>query len=113
MLLYQGGYIVTYEYELKNIITREDDIEKVKRGLKTAVRRSNRFGDVGDEWELAGTTLRLENVYQQKLSDVTEEQARQEGYENLEEYKRAINQLHEEAVWHPDLKVWVHEFKIV
>lgn len=104
---------LTYEYELKNIITREEDIEKVKKELKTAVRRSNRFGDVGDEWELEGTTLRLEKVYQQKLKDVTEEQARQEGYESLEAYKKAINQIHEEAVWHSDLTVWVHEFKIV
>ena len=109
----RGGLLLSYEFELKNLITRNEDIEKVKQGLKTAVRRSNRFGDVGDEWQLAGKTLRLENVYQQKLAEVTDEHAKQEGYENLEAYKRAIYDIHEEAVWHPDMKVWVHEFKIV
>lgn len=104
---------MTYEYELKNLVTRKSDIEKIKQGLKTAVRRSNRFGNLGDEWELAGTTLRLENVYQQKLADVTDQHAQQEGYENLVAYQKAITSIHAEAIWNPEITVWVHEFKIV
>ena len=104
---------MTYSYELKNLITREKDIEKVKQGRKTAVRRSNRFGDVGDRWDLDGVTLELVNVYQQQLADVTDEHAKQEGYQHLEDYKQAITNIHQEAIWNPKLTVWVHEFKII
>lgn len=100
-----------YKYELTNLVTRTEDIEKMKTGEKTAVRRSNRFGNIGDTWEVDGEIFMLENVYKQKLGEVTEEHAKQEGYTSLEEYKKAITSIHEEAVWIPNLEVWVHEFK--
>lgn len=104
---------MSYKFELKNLVTIPEDIDKIKKGVKTAVRRSNRFGDIGDTWELDGETLTLENVYKQKLGEVTEENAKQEGYTCLEDYKEAITSIHEGSVWTPNLEVWVHEFKIV
>ncbi len=100
-----------YKYELSSLVTIPKDIEKIKKGEKTAQRRSNRFGDIGDTWEVDGEIFMLENVYQQRLGDVTEENAKEEGFNNLEEYKRAITSIHEGSVWTPNLKVWVHEFK--
>ena len=83
----------------------------MKKGEKTAVRRSNRFGNIGDTWEVDGEIFMLENVYKQKLGEVTEENAKQEGYASLEEYKQAITSIHDGSVWNPNLEVWVHEFK--
>jgi len=100
-----------YTYELSNLVTIQEDLEKIKRGEKTAVRRSNRFGNIGDTWEIDGEIYMLENVYRQKLGDVTEQDARDEGYSSLQEYIDAITSIHEESVWNPNLKVWVHEFK--
>lgn len=98
-------------FELKNLVTRKDDIKKIKAGKKSAVRRSNRFGEVGDTWELDGELFVLVNVYQQKLGNVTEANAKQEGYPNLDEYINGITSIHEGSVWDPEYKVWVHEFK--
>lgn len=100
-----------YKYELSNLVTIREDIEKIKRGEKKAVRRSNRFGNIGDTWEIDGEMYMLENVYRQKLGDVTEKNARDEGYDSLQDYIDAIASIHDESVWNPELKVWVHEFK--
>src|SRR5699024_4010272 len=96
---------------IRNMITREDMVNKVKEGDKTAIRRQKRFADVGDTFELAGSTYEITNVYQQQLKDVTEEDAQKEGFADLEAYKESITSIHEEAVWMPKLTVWVHEFK--
>lgn len=105
------GIVMEYKYELTSLVTRLEDIEKMKKGEKTAVRRSNRFGNIGDTWEVDGEIFMLENVYKQKLGEVTEENAKQEGYASLEEYKQAITSIHDGSVWNPNLEVWVHEFK--
>lgn len=102
--------------ELMNInqlITRADMIEKVKDGSKRAVRRSNRFAEIGDQFEVDGLVFEMIKIYQQQLGDVTEEDAHKEGFDSLEAYKESITSIHEGAVWVPKLKVWVHEFTAV
>lgn len=98
---------------INQLITREDMIDKVKTGKKRAVRRSNRFAEIGDQFEVDGQLFEMVNVYQQQLGDVTEEDAWKEGFESLDAYKESITSIHEDAVWVPKLKVWVHEFSAV
>lgn len=100
-----------HKLDINQLITREDMIEKVKTGKKTAIRRNNRYGDIGDTFKLADTMYELVNIYEQQLGDVTEENAKQEGFESLEAYKNSITSMHKNAVWVPKMNVWVHEFK--
>lgn len=69
------------------------------------------YADAGDELELDGHTFVIEDVYPQKLKTVTEENAKQEGYDNLEEYKKSLTSIHHGAVWEPEAVVWAHELK--
>jgi len=48
--------------------------------------------------------------YPQKLGDISPEDARKEGYSNLEEFKAAWIEIH--GKWDADLEVWVYEFKL-
>ncbi|WP_188454267.1 ASCH domain-containing protein [Virgibacillus oceani] len=95
--------------DINLLITKQKDIEKIINGEKTAVRRNDRYADKGDTLELDGHQFIVENVYHQKLGQVTEENARQEGYRNLDEYIQALTSIHHGSVWDPNLEVWAHE----
>src|SRR5699024_11740466 len=85
--------------DIRLMITREDMIGKVTSGEKTAIRRQQRFADVGDTFELEGSIFKITDVYQQQLGDVTNQDAQNEGLDSLEAYKKSITSIHERAVW--------------
>jgi hypothetical protein len=55
----------------------------------------------------------VERVYSQSLGELTDENARQEGYDTVEEYKQSILSYHPGMPWLPQMRVWVHEFRSV
>lgn len=96
---------------IDRLVTKENDIKKVIAGIKTATRRNRRYADIGEVMTLDGHQFVVNNVYSQSLGEVTEENAVQEGYENLEQYKESILSLHPGMRWVPKMNVWVHEFQ--
>lgn len=96
---------------IDRLVTLEDDVKKVLSGKKTATRRNRRYADKKEIMNLDGHEFIIENVYSQQLEEMTDEDAKQEGYENLDEYKNAILSIHPGMKWKPRFKVWVHEFK--
>lgn len=92
------------------LITKPEDIDKVIKGIKTATRRNGRYANVGEIMNLDDQQFLIERVYTQKLGDLTDDDARQEGFRNLEEYKESILSLHPGMRWAPKMEVWVHEF---
>ncbi|MFC4322532.1 ASCH domain-containing protein [Litchfieldia salsa] len=95
---------------IERLITKGDDIKLVLEGRKTATRRNGRYADVGEVMELEGKQFTVEAVYSQSLGDLTDDHARQEGFESVEEYKETILSYHPGMPWLPTMKVWVHEF---
>jgi hypothetical protein len=95
------------------LVTLPADVEKVLTGEKTATRRNGRYADVGEIMTLQGKDFVVENVYSQSLGELTEENARQEGFASLEDYKQSILSIHPGMPWVPQMKVWVHEFRPV
>nr|WP_134683801.1 ASCH domain-containing protein [Brevibacillus migulae] len=98
---------------IDRMITLPADIEKVIKGQKTATRRNGRYADVGEIMELQGHRYVVERVYSQSLGELTDEHARQEGFDNLEAYKQSILSMHPGMPWLPQMRVWVHEFRPV
>lgn len=97
-------------YTIDKLVTKPQDIDKVINGQKRATRRNGKYADIGEFMELRSYRFKIDNVYAQTLGEVTDEDARQEGYQNLDEYKQAILSLHPGMRWVPKMKVWVHEF---
>jgi hypothetical protein len=95
------------------MVTVKEDVEKVLAGKKTATRRNGRYADVGEIMTLEGQDFVVENVYSQSLGELTDEHARQEGFESLEDYKQSILSMHPGMPWLPQMRVWVHEFSPV
>ena len=95
---------------IDRLVTKEDDVQKVLEGKKTATRRNGRYADVGEIMELKGKRFAVEKVYSQTLGELTDEHARREGYDSVEEYKQSILSFHPGMPWLPQMSVWVHEF---
>nr|WP_239544288.1 ASCH domain-containing protein [Virgibacillus halotolerans] len=92
------------------MVTIPADIDKVVDGQKTATRRNGIYADIGEVMKLKDKQFIVERIYQQKLGEVTESDARQEGYQSLEAYKQSILSMHPGMKWVPNMKVWVHEY---
>jgi N4-acetylcytidine amidohydrolase len=93
------------------LVTVKEDVQKVLEGKKTATRRNGRYADVGEVMTLEGQDFVVERVYSQSLGELTDEDARQEGFESLEDYKQSILSIHPGMPWVPQMRVWVHEFR--
>lgn len=96
---------------IDRLVTVRPDIEKVIAGVKTATRRNGRYADPGEVMELDGHRFEVERVYSQSLGEMTDDHARQEGFDSMEQYKQYITSMHPGMPWLPHMKVWVHEFK--
>jgi hypothetical protein len=118
----KGDYRMTHEAHetlppktcsIDRLVTKQEDVEKVIAGVKTATRRNGRYADIGEIMTLDGRDFAVERVYRQALGELTDEHARQEGYTSVEKYKEAILSYHPGMPWLPHMKVWVHEFRAV
>ena len=98
---------------IERLVTLPEYVEKVLPGQKTATRRNGRYADIGEIMTLNDKEFVVERVYSQSLGELTDEHARQEGYESVEEYKQSILSLHPGMPWLPQMRVWVHEFRAV
>lgn len=98
---------------IDRLVTMPDDVNKVIKGSKTATRRNGRYADVGEIMVLEDKKFVVERVYSQSLGELTDENARQEGYATVEEYKQSILSYHPGMPWLPQMRVWVHEFRLV
>lgn len=96
---------------IDRLVTKDDDVEKVIRGEKTATRRNGRYADIGEIMELKGHKFEVHKVYQQSLGELTDQDVQAEGFDNLEGYKNYILSMHAGMPWLPQMKVWVHEFR--
>jgi len=95
---------------IERLVTKPADVEKVITGMKTATRRNGRYADIGETMELGDNRFVVERIYRQRLGEITEEDAKKEGFANLDAYKESILSMHPGMKWLPQMKVWVHEF---
>lgn len=98
---------------IDRLVTMAEDVDKVIAGKKTATRRNGRYADIGEIMILKDKKFVVERVYSQTLGELTDEDARQEGYETVAAYKQSILSYHRGMPWLPHMKVWVHEFSPV
>ncbi|RFU61756.1 ASCH domain-containing protein [Peribacillus glennii] len=98
---------------IDRLVTVPEDVNKVIEGKKKATRRNGRYADVGEIMVLKDKKYVVDRVYSQSLGELTDEDARQEGYKTVEEYKQSILSFHPGMPWLPHMKVWVHEFSRV
>ena len=103
------------------ILFKEEHINPILRGRKTQTRRvGNKRWNVG-AIHLAKKTMlstdyfckiRILNVKQERLGDISLEDVNKEGYETIEEYISIWKWINK-GVWDPELIVWVIDFELL
>ena len=102
------------------MLFKKELIIKILNGSKTMTskdKKLNRPGDVTnlmankDYSKITGKYIKITSVYPKLLSSFTDEDAKKEGFDNLEHLKQYWNK--EIDCWSPDCKVTVHEFEVV
>lgn len=110
-MVYENKQDWPEKYDINKLVTIEESINKIKTGEKISERRNDRYADDGDEVLLSGHLFVVEKVFPQFLKNMTEKDAKDEGYASLAEYKEALTSIHEAAVWDPEQLIWAHYLK--
>lgn len=100
----------TKNCSIDRLVTQPRLIEAVKKGMKTQQRRDGVYGWPGETFELDGMTFVITDLQRQRLGDMTDEDAKAEGFPGLESYKDIILKMHAGMTWSDDSLVWVHSF---
>lgn len=97
--------------DITRLITHPKLVAATIAGVKTQQRRDGLYAYPNETFELDGIPFEVTTVAQQRLGDMTDANARAEGYPSLEGYKQIILNMHANMVWNEDSFVWVHTFK--
>ncbi len=97
--------------EINALVTHARLVTAACEGRKTQQRRNGVYGYPGETFELEGTAFVVKDLRRETLGDMTEDDARAEGYPGLEMYKDVILRMHKGMEWDGGAKVWVHEFE--
>ncbi len=107
--------IVMAEYPEKTctvdqLVTNDRMVESALSGQKVQQRRNGVYAYPGERFDLSGVPFEVTSVEQQRLGDMTESDARKEGFPDLDTYRSIIVRMHGGMEWDVDQKVWLHEF---
>ncbi len=97
--------------EITRLVTHPKLVAATLAGSKTQQRRDGLYAYPGEIFELEGIPFEVTAVVRERLGNMTDVEARAEGYPDLETYKRIILAMHANMNWNEDALVWVHTFK--
>lgn len=97
--------------EIDRLVRHPRLVEAAKAGLKTQQRRDGIYAYPGETFELEGVGFVIAAVERRRLGDMTEEDAKAEGYPSLDAYRDLILKMHAGMTWDESHLVWVHSFQ--
>ena len=96
--------------EIDRLVRHPKLVEAALQGRKTQQRRDGIYAYPGEVFVLEGVEFEITAVKRQKLGDMTDRDAQDEGYPNLAVYKDIILKMHANMEWNDEGLVWVHQF---
>lgn len=93
-------------------------VDQILKGGKHMSRRFRRWGDPGDVFRVRGKAFRFTRVERMKVSDITDDDIRKEGYQTREEFEQMWVKSHPKTVaagkqLDQDGLCWCHEYEPV
>jgi len=95
---------------IDRLVRQKKLIDAALAGQKTEQRRDGVYGYPDETFQLEGRSFRIVSLSHERLGDMTAENARAEGFEDLNQYRDLILRMHRGMEWNPDHRVWVHRF---
>jgi len=101
------------------LMFKKHHLKMVLDGTKTMTRRvhkrplkAGRVYQLKRDWyHMIDERIKILRVFQERLGDISEEDARKEGGYTIEQFKEVWRDITE--AWTPDLEVTVYEFEVV
>ena len=97
--------------EIDRLVTHAKLVESALSGVKTQQRRDGIYAYPGETFLLEETEFTVTAVERKTLGDMTEDDAKAEGYHDLEAYKTIILRMHPGMEWDGSHLLWVHIFE--
>ncbi|WP_247003663.1 ASCH domain-containing protein [Halosolutus gelatinilyticus] len=79
-------------------------------GDVTQIHRGHRYAEEGETFVIDGTTFEVTEVTERTLGDLTDEDARAEGMEDLDAYRQLLDRAHDNFEWNDDNEIVLHRF---
>lgn len=97
--------------DIDSLVTHAKLVEAAIAGRKTQQRRNGVYAYPGETFELQGEPFVVTDLRRESLGQMTDADAKAEGYPSLDMYRDLILRMHKGMDWNDSAKVWVHEFK--
>jgi len=98
--------------EADELLPAERLREAVVDGDITQLHRGDKHASEGDRFEIDDVVFEVTTVREQRLGELTDEDARAEGSPNLDAYKKRIERTHD-LTWDDDDTAVLHQFEKV
>jgi hypothetical protein len=97
--------------EIDRLVTHPKLVASALSGVKTQQRRDGIYAYPGETFLLEEIEFTVTDVQRKTLGDMTEGDAKAEGYPDLEAYKAIILRMHPGMEWDGSHLLWVHIFE--
>jgi hypothetical protein len=97
--------------EIDRLVTHQRLVDAALAGRKTQQRRNGVYGYPGETFTLGSADFVITGLERQSLGEMTETDARAEGFPDLSTYKQLIISMHAGMDWNDAHEVWVHTFE--
>jgi hypothetical protein len=101
------------EHDPSELLQSDRMQARVLDGDVTQIHRGHRYAEEGDTFTIEGTTFEVVDVTERTLGNLTDEDARAEGMEDLKAYERLLERSHDNFEWDDDSDVVRHRFEPV
>lgn len=96
--------------EIDRLVTHQRLVDAALAGRKTQQRRNGVYGYPGETFTLDSATFVITSLERQTLGEMTEADAKAEGFPDLQSYRDLIIRMHSGMSWNESHPVWVHSF---
>lgn len=97
--------------DIDRLVTHQRLVDAAVAERKTQQRRNGVYGYPGETFLLGADTFVITGLERQSLGEMTEDDARAEGFPDLQTYKQLIISMHAGMDWNDAHQVWVHSFE--
>lgn len=97
--------------DIDRLVTHQRLVDAALAGRKTQQRRNGVYAYPGETFLLGAAEFVIKGLERQSLGEMTETDARAEGFPDLNSYKQLIISMHAGMDWNDAHQVWVHSFE--
>ncbi len=97
--------------EIDRLVSHQRLVDAALAGRKTQQRRNGVYGYPGETFFLGPEKFVITGLERQSLGEMTEADAKAEGFPDLGAYQQLIISMHAGMDWNEAHQVWVHRFE--